>query len=1032
MNPFLQRIRYAGWLLFLGLLATPGAWAQVVISQVYGGGGNAGATLRNDFIELFNRGNSPVNLSGTSVQYASATGTSWAVTALTGSIPAGGYYLIQQAAGTGGTTDLPTPNATGTIAMSATAGKVALVNTTTALTIACPSGSGILDFVGYGSTANCFETSPAPAPSNTTAVLRQANGCTDDNNNSTDFAASPPSPRNSSTALSTCGVASLSLSIDNVSLNEGNTGTTAATFTVSLTAPAPAGGVTFDITTQNSTATTADNDYMAKSLTGQTIPAGSRTYSFPVTVNGDARFEPDETFLVNVINVVGATIADGQGQGTIVNDDAAPVVRIHDIQGTAHLSHLNGQAVSTVPGIVTGVRSNGFYLQDPTSDTDDRTSEGIFVFTSSAPTVQVGHAVTVSGTVAEFRPGGNGGGNNLTTTQIQSPAITTLSTGNGLPTPTLLGNGGRTIPNTIIEDQTGNVETGGLTFDPATDGIDFYESLEGMLVQINSPLAVSPTATSGGAAGEIWVVADNGANATIRSVRGGVIVRAADFNPERIQLDDALLNPAVGGYSMPTVNVGAQLVTLVGIVNWAAENYEVLVTATPTVIFNNLEKETTSLTPTPDQLTVSTYNVENLSPGDNSIKYANLADRIINNLRLPDILLLEEIQDNNGATNDAVVDASATFNALINAITTLGGPTYQFRQINPVDDQDGGQPGGNIRVGFLFNPARVSFVDRAGGTSTATTTVNTVGGVPQLSFSPGRVDPANPAFANNDGSGPASASRKPLAGEFIFNGQTVFVIGVHFSSKIPDQALFGVNQPSTLLSEPQRRDQATVVKNFVQRILSVDANANVIVLGDVNDFEFSQPVSILENAPLNTLIKTLPPNERYTYNFEGNSQAIDHILVSGGLFGKLNGYDVVHVNAEFVDQDSDHDPSVARFDLPCVLTASSLCGSNGRSIRSDANTRLSAKSSAEIPSDWQISVSPNPTDGLLRIGIRGAADQSLNVELFNATGQSIRQVGLEKAQNEERLSWDISRQPPGLYQLRVNSGQQIKTLKIVR
>ncbi|HVL66903.1 MAG TPA: lamin tail domain-containing protein [Vicinamibacterales bacterium] len=170
----------------------------VTISQIYGGGGNSGATYKNDFIELYNRTAAPVSIDGWSVQYASATGTTWQTTALSGSIPAYSYYLIQQAAGAAGTTDLPAPNATGTIAMSATAGKVALVSATAALSGACPTGAVIVDFAGFGTTANCFEgTGPTPAPSNTTAVLRKNAGDLDTNNNATDFVTGAPNPRNS-------------------------------------------------------------------------------------------------------------------------------------------------------------------------------------------------------------------------------------------------------------------------------------------------------------------------------------------------------------------------------------------------------------------------------------------------------------------------------------------------------------------------------------------------------------------------------------------------------------------------------------------------------------------------------------------------------------------------------------------------------------------------------------------------------------------------------------------------------------------
>ncbi len=185
-------------------ITSSGCAAQVVVSQVYGGGGNSGATYRNDFIELFNRGGQPQSLAGWSVQYASSTGTTWQVTNLSGTIPAGGYFLVQQAAGTGGTTNLPTPDATGSIAMSSSAGKVALVTTTTALTGSCPTGASLKDFVGYG-TANCFEgAAAAPGLTNTTSDSRNGAGCNETNNNNADFTAGSVNPRNSVSANNQC------------------------------------------------------------------------------------------------------------------------------------------------------------------------------------------------------------------------------------------------------------------------------------------------------------------------------------------------------------------------------------------------------------------------------------------------------------------------------------------------------------------------------------------------------------------------------------------------------------------------------------------------------------------------------------------------------------------------------------------------------------------------------------------------------------------------------------------------------------
>ena len=186
---------------------------SIVVSQVYGGGGNTGATLTNDFIELFNRGGDPINVTGWTVQYAPATGTSWATTALSGTILPGHYYLVQEATGAGGTTALPTPDASGGIAMNSTTGKVALVSGNTALTGACPTGGTIEDMVGYAPSANCSETTPAPTLSNTTANLRLSGGCQDTDNNAADFATGAPTPRNSASPANNCQL-TLAVSVD--------------------------------------------------------------------------------------------------------------------------------------------------------------------------------------------------------------------------------------------------------------------------------------------------------------------------------------------------------------------------------------------------------------------------------------------------------------------------------------------------------------------------------------------------------------------------------------------------------------------------------------------------------------------------------------------------------------------------------------------------------------------------------------------------------------------------------------------------
>ncbi|KAF0813030.1 hypothetical protein IGB42_02426 [Andreprevotia sp. IGB-42] len=779
-------------------LALP-TYAGVVISQVYGGGGNSGATLRNDFIELFNAGDTAAVLDGLSVQYASSTGTSWQRTPIAGVLQPGQYYLVQQAAGANtAAAALPTPDAIGTLALSGTTGKVALVNGANALACgaSCASDLSVLDFVGFG-TANDSETAPAPVISNTTAALRAQGGCSDTNNNSADFTAGAPLPRNSTTQASACGG------------------------------------------------------------TGNPTPTPTPTPSPTPTPN-----------------------------------PTPGSVRIHDIQGSAHRSPLDGQSVANVPGIVTLVVSNGFYFQDEVADNDPRTSEGVFVFTSSAPAVAVGDKVLVSGKVSEFRPGGSSGTNNLTVTELASPQVSKLSSGNALPPGVLLG----TQPNKVIwQGAAGDVETAAAL--DLNNGLDFYEALEGMRVEIANAVAVGPSNSYG----ETPLVANAGIGADVRTPRGGLIIRADDFNPERVIVEAGSVTP-------PRMNVGDGLARVVGVLDYNFGNVMLRASEVSPLVSGGLQQEVTRKQRT-EELAVASFNVENLSPRDDAAKFARLAQQVVSNLQSPDIVGLMEMQDNNGATDDGVVSASETFARLIAAISAAGGPAYSWRSIDPVNDQDGGEPGGNIRVGFLYNPARVQFVDRAGGTATSAVAVTSCGNAVCLSASPGRIQPADAAF---------NSSRKPLVGEFVFAGQTVFVIANHWNSKGGDQPLSGRYQPPVRSSEVQRNQQARLVADFVTSLTSRDPQARLIVLGDLNDFQFSDAVGKLKATGLVDLIETLPENERYTYVFEGNSQVLDHILASANLAARAE-YDAVHTNSEFADQTSDHDPEVARFAIGPVL-----------------------------------------------------------------------------------------------------------------
>jgi uncharacterized protein len=885
----------------LALAGHAAAASNVVVSQVYGGGGNTGAPYQNDFIELFNRSTSPISITGWSVQYASATGTgNFVATPLSGVLAAGQYYLVKEAGGTVGN-PLPLADASGTVNMSASGGKVILANTSTSL--ACNGGSmpcsgaqlaQIVDLVGYDG-ANFFEGSAAaPTLSNTASAQRNGAGCADTDDNAADFTAAAPAPRNTVSTFHSCP-ADLAPSVASTSPANAAAGVVpGANLSITFSEPVAVTGSWYSISCDSSGSHTAS------------VSGGPTTF----TLDPDSDFVEGETCTVTVV------AADVSDQDTIDPPDTMatdytftfamqlPPIAIHTIQGAAHISPYNGQSVRTT-GIVTARSTNGFWMQDLSPDADEATSEGVFVFTSSTPAVSVGDSVSVSARVQEFRPGGASNGN-LTTTELASPTISVLSTGNPLPAATVIGTGGRIPPDSVIEDDasSGNVETSGV-FDPSQDGLDFYESLEGMRVQLNDAVAVGPTDV---AFGETPVIGDDGGNASVRTSRGGILLRPKDANPERITLDD-LLTP------VPNVNVGDHYSgPIVGVMDYNFGNPFLEVTSAGlTRIADGVTREVTDPVG-PGQLAISTFNFENLAPDNPQSKFDGLASLIVNNLRSPDLIAGEEVQDSSGATDNGVVDASQTLSKLTDAVVAAGGPRYAWREIDPVDDQDGGQAGGNIRQVFLFRTDRgLSFVDRAGGDSTTPNAVTGSGAGTHLLYSPGRIAPGDGAW---------SSSRKPLAGEFDYRGHKLFVIANHFNSKGGDDPLRGRFQPPTEATAPQRHQQATLVANFVSQLSSADPGADVVVLGDLNDYEFSPTVQILEAAGMHDLMNTLPLNQRYSYDFEGNSEVLDHILFSGPLFARSPVFDPVHVNAEFFDQASDHDPSVVRVNLNDPPTAS--------------------------------------------------------------------------------------------------------------
>jgi predicted extracellular nuclease len=597
---------------------------------------------------------------------------------------------------------------------------------------------------------------------------------------------------------------------------------------------------------------------------------------------------------------VSALVSLALAGGLIVTASPASAadVRIHGIQGTTRISPLVGSPVADVPGIVTGVRaygsSRGFWFQDPKPDNDPATSEGLFVFTGSTPTVKVGDSVKVAGTVSEFVPGGAASGEQ-SETELTSSKATVVSSGNALPAPVRIT--AKSVPAAYAP--TGTAATGnsvnGLKLKPKAFALDYYESLEGMNVSVANTRVVGAT----DAFGELWVTVKPSEDA---DRRGGTVYGSYDQqNTGRVQIQQ---QAAGTDQAFPTANVGDQLKgTTEGPLDFNQfGGYTLVAGKLGTVVDRGLKREVTAKQKK-DQLAVATYNVENLAPTDPQSKFDSLASAVVTNLSSPDILSLEEIQDNNGSKDDGTVSATETVQKFVDAIAAAGGPTYAWRSVDPSSDKDGGEPGGNIRNVFLYNPARVSFVDRGTADATTGTQVVSAKGGPDLTLSPGRIDPANPAWED---------SRKPLAGEFTFQGRTVFLVSNHFISKGGDESLTSQHQPQTRSSEPQRLEQAEAVNSFVKDIRKVDRSAEVVVLGDLNDFQFSDSLAALtKGGVLDDDIDSLPVPERYSYVYNGNTQTLDHILTTPSISDFQ--YDSVHINAEFAQQDSDHDPQVLRF-----------------------------------------------------------------------------------------------------------------------
>src|SRR5450830_1341924 len=883
-------LRAAPWRLTLmaGLLSSLGipalAASEIVISQVYGGGGNAGALYRNDFIELFNRGASPVNLSNWSVQYASATGSSWAVTALPAiDLQAGQYLLVQQAKGAGGTQDLPTPDASGSLAMSGTAGKVLLSNSKTAQTVVNPTGAAVIDLVGFG-TANGFEGNVAPAPSNTLAILRANGGCSDTDDNGLDFASGSVTPRNTASPRNACGGPVVHQIITscpaNLALAVGNGGNAVLRASdidgvvnaAILSSPAVAG-----ISLASFSAAGVAGDSASVSLL---VAAGVPVGNYPVIV----RFSNDQ-------QQTASCKVDVAVQGLAAISHTIP-----QIQGSGAASPY-ANSVQTSEGVVTLKVATGFFMQDAAGDGDPSTSDGIFVYTgSTATSVQPGELVRVTGTVFEYTPTG---AKNSYTELKDVTAILTQSAGHSI-VPTNV-----TLPN------------------------DNLAAVEGMLVRFTQPLTVSQNAYLG-ARGELTLSAGRREVPTNRYPAGSAEAQAliaANAN-NLIVLDDGIfVAPATIPYigQDGTVRSGDTVADLTGVVDFGTIGgggaaYKLQPTQAPQFSRDNPRAASPELPA--GNVKVASANVlnffttftngsnvfgqtgqgctlgtstskSNCRGADNLAEFVRQRDKIVAELKAidADVVGLMEIQNNGETAVTYLVDQ-------LNA--SIGGVSYAVVPKPAATGTDA------IRVAMIYKPAKLGLV---GGALSDANAIN---------------------------------NRPPMAQTFrAANGEKFSLIVNHLKSKGSCPSGSGPdadNNDSQSCWNATRVQQAQrLVNTVVPQVAAAAGDADVLIIGDLNSYGAEDPIQVITGAGfVNQLERFVrPAGMPYSYVFGGLSGYLDHALASASLSPQVAGVAEWHLNAdepEVIDynidaakpQDlydatpyraSDHDPVVISLDL---------------------------------------------------------------------------------------------------------------------
>ena len=568
------------------------------------------------------------------------------------------------------------------------------------------------------------------------------------------------------------------------------------------------------------------------------------------------------------------------------------VKNIGEVQGESHESPLAGKEVIINNVVVTKTDKTGFYVQDKVSDNNSRTSDAVYV--ASKDKVASGDLLKVQGTVKEgymeeysVKPGQTfkKPAGSLTVTQIINATITKLGK---TELPKAL-NISEKMPKDIV-DQTPT------KYNPETEALDYWESLEGMRVEVTKPKVTGP------------------------QYKGDIYVLPGDYKGQKLNnIGGVNLRPGVQNTEVLPVTVGNKFVAkakdyfnenISGVVTYRNKTYKIDPSTVPTLQDGGLKREVSKIYPAEDKLTIASYNIENFSANNNGHdetpeeKVDKIANSFIKEVHSPDIITLIEVQDNNGGVNDGTVDGVKSGEKLAQRIKSLGGPDYKYTEIAPVDGKDGGKPGANIRVAYLYNPKRVTLIGKEkGGSEEAARFVNG-----HLEKNPARIDPTSVHFEK---------VRKSLAAEFEFKGERIVVIANHLKSKLGDDAIYGSNQPSVENTKAKRIEEAKILNAFIKEGLRQNPNLKFVLTGDFNDFEFSDSVKTIVGNELVNLMAEHEQGDRYSYFYRGSNQSLDNVLISKNIKDKVV-FSPVHINASFMEEHgraSDHDPVVVQIDF---------------------------------------------------------------------------------------------------------------------